>query len=184
MKLSNVSTEKYHISIRILHWLMALLILTMIAVGWKMTGIAKDDPQRMFIYNLHKSVGATLLGLVVLRIVLRLANGAPALPQGIPSTVRLLARTGQKILYVLMFAVPFSGYFMSNLFGYAVSWFGFFDLPKFVSEANPELGKQVKELHEIFAYTLLAVVIIHIIGALQHRYFDKNKDNDVIKTMI
>lgn len=182
--MSNVSTEKYHISIRILHWLMGLIILGLIALGWYMSDIPNDDPNRMLFYNLHKAFGATILALVALRIVIRFFTKAPELPQGIPAVVRFLARNGQRVIYLLMIAVPLSGYLMSNLFGYAVNWFGLFDLPKFVSEANPDLGKQVKELHELFAYSLLVIVGLHIAGALQHRFLDKNKDNDVIKTML
>ena len=89
--MSYISREKYHVSIRVLHWLMALIILSMIAVGWYMEGLASDAPGRGDLYSLHKSFGVIALVLVFLRLGLRLMLGVPDLPDSIPLIIRKIA---------------------------------------------------------------------------------------------
>jgi cytochrome b561 len=175
--------HKYHLSLRILHWLMAFMILMMIAVGWRMTHLDKADPMRGTIYFYHKSFGATVLFLVVLRLGIRLITHAPALSSGISAFVRRIARGTQYIMYGLMFAIPIAGIAMSNMGGHGVSWFGIFELPKIFSD-NKELGHLANEAHGYLAYTLLGFIALHVAGALKHRFFDKNKENDVIRSMV
>jgi cytochrome b561 len=83
-------------------------------------------------------------------------------------------------LYVLLFCVPFSGYLMSNSFGFPVHLFGI-KMP-FLIGTNYELGKLFAEAHELCAYALLGLVIIHILAVIKHRYFDK-PEHDVLKRM-
>ncbi len=172
--------QKYHISIRILHWVMALIILSLIAVGWVMAEYGEQLPNRMAVYNLHKSFGVLILILVAFRLVARITKGSPQMPEGIPSIVRKLARGAQALLYILIIAVPAVGYAMSNSFGYPVMLFGM-PLPMLFPE-NKEIGKLLAEAHGILAYTMLVIVILHIAGAIKHRFFDK-KENDVLDSM-
>jgi cytochrome b561 len=175
--------DKYHISLRILHWLMAFMILMLIAVGWRMTGLDKADPLKGTIYSLHKSFGVTVLFLVALRVITRLSTKIPPLPLTIDAFSRHAARALQYVMYGLMFAIPISGYAMSNMFGRAVSWFNLIELPKVFGE-NSEIGGVVHLFHGYLAYSLLVLVLLHAAGALKHRFIDKNCDNDVLKTML
>lgn len=163
---------RYATSLRILHWIMAIIILGLVGLGWFMSDLPKDYPNRMFLYNLHKSLGVTVLFLVTLRVLLRLVKGAPKLPNAISKRDAMLAHLTHKVLYLLMFAVPAIGILLSNSWGYPVSWFGI-ELPM-VFAKNFEVGKQAGELHEIAAYTLLAVAGLHLAGAIKHRYIDKH----------
>ncbi len=175
------NTGKYHISIRIMHWSMALLILGMIAAGWYMAGLPKDDALKAPLTNLHKSFGTLALILFFVRLVIRLATKAPPLPETIPAIQRLLAHLGHAGLYVFMFIVPLSGYAMSNLYGYGVKMFGM-EMPRLFS-ANKEFAALARESHGILPFLLLGLIALHVGAVVQHRFFEK-PENDVLKRML
>lgn len=161
---------------------MAAIILFLLALGFYMADfLSKEAPNRLEIYNLHKSLGALVLGLVFVRIVNRLIFKAPALPNSLPKSEKILAHLAHVALYLLMIAVPLSGYLMSNLFGYPVHFFGA-TLPNLV-EANPELGMKIHDSHGVFAYILLGLIALHVAGVVKHKFFDK-PENDVLGRML
>jgi cytochrome b561 len=176
-----IAYEKYNISLRIIHWVMALTIIAMIGVGWYMTELPKEGSLKNVLIGLHKSFGALLLILFFVRIALRFTTKIPALPVGIPKIQKKLAHLGHFMLYVFMLIVPLSGYAMSNLYGYDVSMFGI-PLPKLFAE-NKDLGKLAREAHGIIPYVLLAIVVLHVAAVIQHHFLDK-KENDVLKRMV
>ena len=173
---------KYSLSSRILHWLVAVLILAILTIGIYMTKIMpKDSENHLEIYSLHKSLGVIALILVIIRIINRFATKAPPLPLSIPKHERLLSHLGHFGLYVLMFCVPLSGYLMSNSFGFPVHLFSL-EMPLLV-ERNLKLGRFFAEAHELSAYALLGLVVIHVLAVIKHRFFDK-PENDVLKRML
>lgn len=173
---------KYPLSSRILHWLMAAIILCLLGLGIYMKEfLPKDAVNRLQIYDLHKSFGVIVLILITIRILNRLIKNAPALPESMPKWEQLLAHLGHLGLYALMVVVPLSGYLMSNSFGFPVKLFGI-ELP-FLIEKNFDHGKIFSEAHEISAYSLLALITLHILAALKHRFFDR-AENDVLKRML
>lgn len=178
----DVPKLKYHTSIRILHWLMAVLILGMIAVGWYMSELPKEDANRGTLYFFHKSFGVLILILVTLRLSLRFITKVPPLPFTLHPLVRKLANFGHIMLYIFMFAIPVSGIMMSNMFGHGIPFFGI-DIPKIFSE-NKVIGGIAHDSHEIMAYSLLALVAIHVSAVIKHRFFDKNKENNVLDRML
>ncbi len=175
-------TEKYHITSRIIHWLMAVLIIGLLAIGIYMTEFLPHDATNRFqIYDLHKSFGVIVLILIFVRIVNRFLKPAPALPEGLPQIEKFASHAIHILLYILMFAVPLSGYLMSNSYGFPVHLFSI-TMPNLIG-ANPVLGKVFAEAHEILAYSLLGAIGLHFLGALKHRFFDK-PENDVLKRML
>lgn len=175
--------KKYQISSRILHWIMAAIIIFLLALGIYMADfLPKDAPNRMEFYNLHKSFGVLALILIIVRIINRAVFTPPSLPETINKLEQKLAYLAHILLYLLMVLVPLSGYLMSNSFGYPVNLFGF-KMP-FLIEKNADLGKIFHETHEIAPYILIIVLLLHIAGVIKHRYFDKNKENDVLKRMV
>ncbi len=173
---------KYSLPSRIIHWLMAVIILFMLGLGIYMTTfLPKDAPNHLEIYSLHKSIGAIALILVFIRILNRFINKAPALPETIKKSEQILSHLGHFGLYVLMLCVPLSGYLMSNSFGFPVHLFSL-ELPMLV-ERNFELGKLFATVHELGAYALLGLVVAHVLAVIKHRFFDK-PENDVLKRMI
>lgn len=177
------ATTKYTLLMRILHWLIALFILGMIAVGWYMTGLAEEDPNRDTIYALHKSFGITVLGLVIIRLLTRFFSPIPELPRELAWWEKAITKIVHFLLYGLMLAVPISGIVMMDYLGiFPLEWFGI-EVPGFI-EDNFEKFEQVNDIHEILAYTLLGLIVLHLLGSLKHRFLDKNKDTDVLKRMI
>ena len=174
--------QKYTLSSRIIHWIMALLIPSILAVGIYMTEfLPKDSPNHLQVYELHKSFGVIALILIFIRIINRLIKKAPPLPESITRIEHILSHLGHFGLYVLMLIVPLSGFLMSNSFGFPVKFFSI-ELLVMVG-TNFELGKLFALLHELSAYGLLALITVHILAVIKHRYFDK-AENDVLKRML
>lgn len=176
-----MKNQKYNALLRILHWAMGVTIIGLLTLGIYMADLDKEDPSRMDLYNLHKSFGALILILVFVRIAVRIFTKTPELPKGLSAFVKKAAKLAHYALYFFMFFIPLSGYIMSNSYGYPVAIFGF-ELPKLFAD-NKETGGLAGEAHELLAYALIALLILHVAGALKHRFFDK-KENDVLGRMI
>ena len=177
-----MTPQKYALSSRTLHWLMALIIFTLLGLGiYMMEFLSKEAPNRMEIYSLHKSLGVLALILVLLRIINRFIKPAPKLPDTIAKFEKIAAHLGHFGLYFLMLLVPLSGYLMSNSFGFPVHLFSI-EMPTLV-QRDMEMAELFAETHEIAAYSLLGLVLLHILGALKHRLFEA-PENDVLKRML
>jgi cytochrome b561 len=161
--------ETYGWLAKVFHWVMALAIVGMFGVAYVMTDM--EGPQKFVLYGLHKSVGATLLVLVVLRFLWRLANTQPTLPESVPAWQRFGAHANILLLYALMFTMTISGFLMSY-YTWGVSWFGLVNFAAPVK--NNDFGNIFKEIHEIASYLLIASVSLHVIAALYHHFFLKD----------
>lgn len=176
---------KYPLRMRVLHWGMAAIILAMIWAGWVMISpdevtISKFD----FLYPWHKSFGLLILLLVLARLVIRLRANTPALPAGLAPWEKVSARIGHVLLYTLMIVVPLMGYSMSSSFTQSDGvWFFGVDLPELLPK-NDARFEVFRMLHRYLAYTLLGLVALHVIGALKHRFLDRNPANDVLSKML
>lgn len=173
---------KYPVSMRVLHWLISLLILTLIGVGWYMAELPKEDPNKYALYPWHKSFGMLVLMLVSLRLVNRLRSQVPPMPSVLASWELGLAKVTHCVLYLFMFAVPLSGYTMSSAGGYDINFFGT-TLPALIAK-NETIGGIAHEAHEILGFALLGLVALHAAGAIKHRLFDKDKGGDVLGRML
>src|SRR5882672_12544278 len=98
---------------KVFHWIMAALILAQIALGL-MAASWRVSPAKLELFFWHKSTGMLILGLVALRLLWRLANPAPALPPGMPAWERAAARLSHLLLYVLMIALPVTGWMVNS----------------------------------------------------------------------
>lgn len=182
MNTKNINEQGYGTFAKFLHWGMALMVLTLITVGTYMAGLDKADPSKMEIVSLHKSFGVIFMQLAILRVIWSRINNSPKLPNVLATWEKLLSKTVTGSLYLLMLAIPFSGYAMTNLFGYPVNLFGLVDLPVLFSK-NPEMGALAKQAHFLLVYALIAALFAHIAGALKHRFFDK-PEADVLPRML
>jgi cytochrome b561 len=152
--------------LRLLHWLMAALIFVALPLGvW--ASETPRGPQRSEILFFHKSIGMTVLGLVVLRIIWRLAAGAPAYSEPLGRLTHAAAQAGHIALYALMIAMPVSGYLSSNGAGAVVPWFGLFSFPHLLpkSDALRVAGGQA---HFVFAWTIAFVLSAHLGAVVWH----------------
>lgn len=182
MNTKNINEQSYGDFAKFLHWGMALMLIVLIAVGTYMAGLDKADPNKMQIVGLHKSFGVIFMQFAILRVIWSRLNKAPKLPSVLASWEKLLSKTITGSLYLLMIAIPFSGYAMTNLFGYPVSFFGLVDLPVFFDK-NKEMALLAKQAHFLLVYTLIAAIVAHIAGALKHRFLDK-PEADVLPRMM
>lgn len=159
-----------------LHWLIGLAILLMLAMGQLFDRV--PDAFKPLAYNTHKSIGISILALSIFRLVWRLLNPPPALPETIPALQRILAHLGHWALYALMLGLPLSGWLMvSAMQKYPISFFGLGTAPflPMPALANPEAAaKQLAEMHELLANGCIALLALHIGAALQHQFFRKD----------
>jgi len=160
----------------VLHWLLGISIFAMFAIGIYMSDLP-FSPLRLKLYNYHKWAGITFLILSVLRLVWRLLNKPPALPksieQAMPNWQTKVYHATHYALYALFFAVPLIGWAYSSAAGFPIVLFGLLPLPDFVA-VDKEFAKQIKELHEISAFALMGLAVLHIGAALKHHFIDKD----------
>ena len=178
MTIRNTPTRWGHVA-QFLHWLIVVLIITQVILA----NIAEDLPlgmKKLKWFARHKSVGITILGLAVIRLLWRWANPTPALPTTLKPYERVLAAVTHFGLYLLLFAMPLTGWMMTSARGFPASWFGFFQLPDFVPK-NDTLYKTMKETHDTLALALYAIVFLHVAGALKHHFVLKD---DVLRRML
>ena len=164
---------------RSIHWLLAVLILLQFGLGKFAEGMAAS-PSKIDAFVWHKSIGVTILLLVVLRLAWRLTDPPPPPPATIPPRETKLAAAGHFLLYVLMFAVPISGWLSSDASRIPFKAYFAVPMPDLV-EANRSLQETVATVHEAFTTALLVLVLIHVAAALRHHF---GLRNDVLRRML
>ena len=155
----------------VLHWLIAGLIFIAFPLGVYMSDLPLS-PTRLQLYSYHKWIGISVLLLVGLRIVWRLTHRPPALPDDLPRWQRAASHAVHGLLYLLILAVPLTGWLMSSAKGFQTVWFGVLPLPDLV-EKNRELGQVLGNAHQLLNYLLLALVILHVAAALKHHFHER-----------
>lgn len=159
---------------RALHWVLGVAIIGMLAYGWWMNHIAAR-PDRFFHRSIHADIGYVILLLMALRLIWRALNPRPELPAGSPRWERMLAQVNQGGLYVITMAVALLGWAHSGAHkpDYA-DWFGLFRVPQFTSENRANAGL-FEDLHIYAAYVLLAMVVLHVLAALYHHFYKRDR---------
>jgi cytochrome b561 len=150
---------------RLLHWTMAVLILAMLFIGVAM--VATVSHAHATLIALHRPLGVALLVLALIRVVVRLKNGSPALPDDMPALQRFAARASHLVLYGLFIAMPLIGWTMLSAGGYPITLFGAWHLPAIVPQ-NVDLFALLRAMHTWLAFALFATVLAHITAALFH----------------
>ena len=173
------SSGRYTAVAQALHWLIAGLIVTQFVLA-----ISADDlplgAHKLALLARHKSFGMTVLMLAALRLLWRLKNLPPELPSGMTPLERMLARSTHVAFYVLLFAMPMTGWLMSSAKNYSVSWFGLFTWPNLIGK-NEAAFDLLRTTHHILGYILFAIAVLHILAALKHHFWNKD---DVLLRML
>ena len=181
--------ERYGAVAMTLHWLIAAALLTNIALGLYVAEVIADsDPLYDPALQFHKSVGLTVLALSLVRVVWRVVNPAPPLPQAMSPAIKSLAHLSHFCLYLVIIVIPLTGWLMVSASRSAAptDYFGLLhwpNLPFFVNLARPEkraLHHGFNVAHLYLALSALALVPIHVLGAFYHR----GRADDVLSRMV
>lgn len=182
--------QRYTAVAIVLHWAIASAILANIFVGWWMSG-AIDEPatraHAIAAFQLHKSLGLTVLVLSLLRLVWRLTHRPPALPTGMPLWEKLAAKGTHWAFYVLMILVPLSGWtYVSAQWGddgplnVPTIWFGLFKVPHLfdahamANETRKAVAERNITAHFYLAWSTAGLFVLHVAAALKHHYFNRD----------
>jgi len=168
------ATVGYTATARALHWITAILVLIQIVLGIiianKLAGEAWQDP----LYNLHKSTGAILIPIILIRIFYRWGHPAPALPADIPVIQQYAAYTTHYLLYALVVVQVFLGWIATAAYPAPVPIYGLFDLPSIWPE-NRALSEQLLAIHKVVGISIAIVAAMHIGAALYHHFVRKDR---------
>jgi cytochrome b561 len=171
------TTTHYGLVAILLHWVMAILMIGLLILGLYMVRLP-ISLEKLKLFGWHKEYGFLVLALAILRLLWRLSNTTPAL--ALPMWEKLSARSVHWLFYGFMFALPITGWLITSAAGLPVSFFGLFTLPT-VIEPNQELIKIFEDLHQWFAYALIAIMLLHIAAALKHHFIDKD---DILRRIL
>lgn len=155
---------------RTLHWVIAVLILTNLFLGFAHGALPKD----WAVMPVHKSIGLTVLALTLVRIVWRLTHPAPRLPATIASWQRGVARANHFAFYAFMLIMPLSGWIMSSAGTRPLSWFFLFDVPKFGVTKQDAIVGLSGGTHELLPWLWVALIALHVGAALRHHFVLKD----------
>ena len=160
-----MSAQKYTRTAMLLHWLTVALVAALYGIGWYMVDLPKG-PGRGDAFALHKSLGMTVFALTLIRLGWRVAHRPPALPSDLPGWQRTLAHAVHHLFYLVLFLQPLLGYLSSSFSPYSSSYFGL-PLPDW-GDNNPRLNELFTELHVAGSVAMLALIVLHVLGALSH----------------
>ncbi|MFM9834946.1 MAG: cytochrome b [Methylophilaceae bacterium] len=189
-----MSTTNYTKTAIILHWIIALSIFIMFGIGWFMADLPKKAPDqtsfdlfdlgiytwqsaepvsvRSFYFNLHKSLGVTIFALIFIRILWRFTHKPPALLNSYKEIEKKVATGAHYLLYILMVTLPLSGVIMALNSKYGIKWFGIDFLAGTDNKPTREFWVSA---HELIGIILLVIISIHVLGALKHKFIDKDE---------
>ena len=150
---------------RVLHWLMALMVLAMLFIG--VTMVSTVRPRFLTLLAIHKPLGITILVLALLRLGVRLKRGVPPLPVELPSIQVVAAKLSHLVLYVLLVAMPLIGWGMLSAGGYPIVLSGSFRLPAILPQ-DDRLYALLRTAHTLLAHAFFATILLHVAAALFH----------------
>ena len=163
---------RYTRAAQALHWLMALLLVGLVSLGLYMHELPLS-PRKLELYSYHKWAGVTAFLLVLARLAWRLTHRPPPLPPGTSRAVRAASGAGHALLYLLMLAIPLSGWLMSSAKGFQTVWFGVLPIPDLLGR-DATLGETLRAVHEYLNLTLIVVALGHVAAALKHQFIDRD----------
>jgi cytochrome b561 len=172
LELGNSPVPTYTRTAVALHWLMAVLLVAAFIIGSQLEDMPLS-PQKFQFISWHKWAGVTAFALVLIRLLWRFTHRPPELPASIPLWQQRVSAATHVLIYVLMLAIPLTGWLMSSAKGFQTVWFGVLPLPD-VLEKNKELGHLLEGVHAVLNNVLLVLVLAHVGAALKHHVLDKD----------
>ena len=173
MKVPLGNTQRtYGLIAQALHWLVAVGIAVQFVWAWRIDETESIRAQFTLV-NQHKSIGMTVLALVVVRLCWRAFNRPPPFPSSMSAWERFTASTAHWLLYALILLMPVSGWIYTSAAGFGPEFFGLVDIPALVGQ-NERLEKVFGAVHEWLAVGIATLVSIHVLAALRHQFVLKD----------
>ena len=163
----------YTVTARVLHWITAAAILLMLPLGWASANEWGGSWQD-WLYNLHRSIGAALIPIILVRVIYRITHPPSPLPEAIPPLQRLAAAGTRGALYALLLAKPVIGWIATSAYPAPIPVFGLFELPPLWG-ANRPLSDRLFSLHAAFGIAIAIVVALHVAAACHHHFVRKDR---------
>ncbi len=161
---------KYNLVARTLHWIIALAIITEIILG-----LGSDAFRGMFpAMPIHKAIGMTVLALSLFRLYWRISHPAPPLPSSMPRWQIGVAHGLHWLFYIMIIAVPLTGWIFSSAGKYPLDWFGLFDIPKLPVMKGSALAETAHAGHELMGTLFIPLILLHVAAALFHQFVQKD----------
>ena len=158
--------QRYSPTMQALHWVVAVLMFSVLPLAWAMTSLPQNAPNRDLLFTLHKSVGLTILVLAAIRLVVRASRPIPAHQPGTPRWIAASAVGSHWLLYAVLLAMPISGYLYSAAGGYPVSYFGLFMLP--MIPKNPAIQHTALSVHLLGQWAVYVLIALHLAATAWH----------------
>lgn len=152
---------------KILHWLIAAILVGQFALGWLMPDVRRGMEPGLSMH-VHISIGIVVLALIVVRLFWRMTHGIPA-ETNLPRWQRNASSAVHALLYALVFVTTLSGWFYASARGWPLTFFGLFPLPALVAQGSPT-GRAIGGIHESIVWVLLGVIALHVVAALVHAF--------------
>ncbi len=171
MPLRNTSAQ-YGSVAQGLHWLVVALLIGAYSLGFYMEDLPVS-PARVKLFAYQKWLGVTIFAVAVLRLGWRLWSPPPLLPASLPRWETRAAGISHRLLYLLLFAVPLSGWLMSSAKGFQTVLFGAWPIPDLLAK-DPPLGAALEATHKALNKLLLGLVLLHVAAALKHHFVDRD----------
>lgn len=156
-----------------LHWVVALIVFCSLPLGLYMVDLPLS-PWKLKVYSWHKWAGVTVFLLAVVRLAWRTAHAVPPAPASVPAWQRRAASATHALLYLLLLAIPLTGWLMSSAKGFQTVYFGVIPLPDLLSK-DKALGEALALVHRSLNYLLATLVIVHVGAALKHHLVDRDE---------
>ena len=173
------TTDRYGLASKLLHWVVAICVLGMLLVGSLLDVLV--GPTQGAIYGWHKSLGMTLLALMIVFMLWSARNIKPSYPAGTPFAQSALAKAARYLLYISVTAMCLSGWVFTTAKGKPPMPWGWFNFPAPLVPVSASLGHAVRQWHTYLAWVILGLIGLHLIGALYHHFVCKD---DVLKKML
>jgi cytochrome b561 len=165
----------YTLTARVLHWITAVLVLTMIPIGLVMANVEFEEEEvGDFLFHIHRSIGATLLPIVAFRLIWRLTHPPLPLPPDVPPIQRRAAHTVHWLLYALLLIQGMVGWIATSAYRAPILVFWLFELPPIWPE-DKDFSEKAFVVHQTIGITIAVLVCIHIAGALYHHFIRRDR---------
>ncbi len=164
----------FSLPVKILHWLIAIHMIALIALGWWMIDLTYFSPWYNTAPYLHKAFGVLVFLLGVALLVIRRIKAAPDALQSHTRLEKVASKLAHLILFASVITIPISGYVFTTSKGEGISMFGLFDLPAFFAVSDTVRDFAIS-FHIYASYGLLAIIAAHAGGALKHHFIDKDR---------